>query len=150
MFFLRPVLAGCVLLLLRAGTPCFSQTPSIRVSLRAFPLGAFTKIPIDTGMIQVVHSMDAVLKRPARFVAELHAVLARKDTVSWQAFRPGFVRFWFHVTSPSGSYNIYLAQGATLVWGRRLYRVDRELKVVFRRYIPEKDTYLPVAKRRKT
>jgi hypothetical protein len=80
-------------------------------------------------------------------VRELWTVLAHKDTVSWQAFRPGFVRFWFHVSGPSGSYDLYLAQGATFVYGRRLYHLDQELFKVIRRHIPEKDTYLPLPKR---
>ena len=152
MLFLRPVLVGCVLLLLRTGAPCYSQIPkaNIRVAFRAFPLGAFTKLPIDTVMIQVVHPMDTVLKHPSRFMTELRLMLAHKDTVSWQAFHSNFVRFWFHVTDLSGSYNLYVAQGSTLVWGHRLYRMDREIKEVFRRYIPEKNTYLPIAKRSKT
>jgi hypothetical protein len=110
-------------------------------------MGAFTKFPIDTGMIQVVSPLNTVLLHPARFDKQLRTVLAHKDTVAWQAFRPGFVRFWFHVTGPNTSYNLYLAQGGTLVCGRRLYRLDRELYDVLRRYVPDKDTYLPLPRR---
>ena len=126
-----------------------AAAPRFTVSLRAFPMSAFTKIPIDTGMIQVTFSMNTVLKHPARFVTELQAVLARKDTVSWHAFRPGFVRFWFHVAGPAAPYNLYVAQGATLVCGHRLYKLDRDLVKVLRHHIPEKDTYLALPKRRR-
>ena len=101
-------------------------------------MSASTVSGVDTVEIHYRAPMNAHLKRPALFARELQAVLAGKDTISWQAFRPEFVRFWFHVSGPHTSYDLYLAQGATLVYGRRLYRMDRDLFEFFRRHIPEK------------
>lgn len=114
MLFLRLAFASCgLLLVLVAGaSPSLSlHPPRLTVSLLAYPMSTSTLIAVDKDQIHSDSPLDTVLKRPARCVRELQAGLDHKDTVSWQAFRPGFMRFWFHVSGPITSYGLFLALG---------------------------------------
>lgn len=79
-------------------------------------------------------------------MSQLEAALATRDTLALREFRPQFVRFWFHVSYRGGGRrSIYVAQGSTLLLGRRLYRLDEALKELLRAYLPmpAPDEYLP-------
>jgi hypothetical protein len=85
------------------------------------------------------------LKQPARFIRQLEAALATRDTLALREFKPQFVRFWFCVSyRGGGSRSIYVAQGSTLLLGRRLYKLDTGLKDLLRAYLPvqEPQVYL--------
>lgn len=115
------------------------------VSLHAYSLSSSIWIPVDTVSIRESAPLKIRLKEPACFVVQLEQALTKRDTIPLATFKGSFGRFWFQVSYRDGTVrSIYLAQGSSLLIGRRLYKLDNELKNVIREYIPAKDEYLPV------
>lgn len=123
-----------------------AQAPRVRsVRLNAYPLSSSTLIGVDSVDIQQSAPTKVTLKQGKVFVRQLDKMLAAKDSIPMGRFKSRFVRFRFNVFYQGGTTRaIYVAQGSTLLSRGRLYRLDNELKILLRAFIPNPDEYLPV------
>ena len=138
---------------LTAAVLCFSAgrvqaqpPPPVRaVRLHAYPYSSSTLIGVDTFQLRYSAPLKTRIQHPSTFVARLDAALARRDTLPRAEFRDQFVRFYFAIRDTRGCTRaVYVAQGRTLLNGRRLYRLDDELKTLLRAYLPRPDEFLPM------
>lgn len=96
-------------------------------------------------MIHYSAPLKVKLKHPKQFIAQLEQALSARDTIPLKSFKASFVRLGFTVSYQRGGVqSFYIAQGSSLLWGHRLYILDRGLKELIRQYIPDKDVYLPL------
>jgi hypothetical protein len=111
---LRIALAGAALLPVPLPTRLLAVAPPKQVKtvwVHAYALSSSTLIGIDSMRIRAEAPLKKQLQQPARFIRQLEAALATRDTVVLRAFKPQFVRFWFCVSyRGGGSCSIYVAK----------------------------------------
>lgn len=145
-----PLLAALLALwLLPAGLYAQQGKPVKKIHLHAYPYSSSTLTGVDTTQLEYSAPTTLNLRHAATFLAALEQALGQRDTIALHSFRGNCVRFFFKVYyRDGGTRSIYLAQGRTLLYGKRLYTLDDELKQLIRGVIPLADEYLPVRTRK--
>jgi hypothetical protein len=120
-------------------------TRVLKICLNAYPLSSSTLVGVDSIQIKYSAPTKIKIKNAEKFLVELEKGLNKKDTISLRMFKPNFVRLFFRIYYKGGEIrSIYLAQGSSLLYGKKLYQLDNDLKHIIRKFIPNKDGYLPV------
>ncbi len=125
-----------------------AQSNSVsKIFVHAYSMSSSTVRPIDTLSIKKYAPLMVKIKHPKQFISKLENEILNKDTISLKLFKNQFVRLYFEVKlRNSRKSSVYISLGSSLLYNRKLYNFDKDLKVLIRASLPNryKDYYIPI------